>query len=192
MIYVDFFCLKTETFKMDVLLIFWKDAMFSKKDALKPILIFILIFVFVVAAGCGKKNKETKGTDKVRAQTEKKPSIKVTMTPVKTNQIPQKSSNRFPAFIKGTEHLEKYDSKPESCKTFCTIWCPLAAKCGMPVMHKPPACKKICYDPCTKGLLTKRFGDCIMKAKDCPHVKECFSALRSVIEKAHKKKANTK
>lgn len=167
-----------------------KVAMFSAKNTCRLILLFGFIFLFVVAGGCGNKGKGANDSGQSVSKTAKKPAIKVKMTPLKKSVKPQKGTARFAAFIKGTEHLEKFDKKPENCKTFCSIWCPLAAKCGMPVMHNPAGCKKICYDPCTKGLLAKSFASCVTKAKDCPDVKGCFKALRTKIEKTAKAPSN--
>lgn len=89
---------------------------------------------------------------------------------------------KIPPFLKKTDGLEKYDSSSESCKAYCQQWCPKAAKCKVKILSNVAACKKLCYDPCQKGMLPKKLGDCLVKADKCTEIKTCFADLRKEVQ----------
>ncbi|MBZ0270577.1 hypothetical protein K8I61_00960 [bacterium] len=69
--------------------------------------------------------------------------------------------------------VPKAVANEDSCRTFCTEWCPKAAKCRLGPFAKVQRCKLLCYDPCMAGLLPQAFVDCGAAADECDAVMSC-------------------
>jgi len=157
--------------------------------------IFMLGVSLVLFFGCSKKPAEKQAPAPQKAPAVESPVADVpAVAPAAKEEsagqpdVPKyaktrtnRNLSRIVPFFQNTKDMEKYDSSEESCRQFCKKWCPMAGDCSVPVMKKPQACKRLCYDPCTKGHLPKMLGDCLMNAGGCPQVKECFKQLRQTV-----------
>lgn len=139
--------------------------------------------------GCSKKNK-TQPRNNMAEQTQ----APRTGLFEENNKQPQhpfaegKTQPKMPnvdGFLKKTKNMEKYDSSDESCRKFCKIWCPKAARCKMNLMRKVSACKKLCYEPCTKGVIPKALAECFINTEQCSGIKDCFMDLKSQVPSGH-------
>ena len=148
------------------------------KKSYRVALIISLCLLVFVAMGCSRKADRKSDAP---AQAKKFAKAKGISKPFKGSQAPKPASpqkNLMAGFWQSTKDLEKYDTSEASCRDFCKAWCPMAVQCKISILKKPAACSKLCFTPCTKGLMPKSLGECLLKADKCPQVAKCFTALR--------------
>jgi len=165
----------------------------TRKTVMKNMFKFLLLIVIAISlistAGCSCEKKDP-GAEHMAppagsgGNTFGGPSNQNALKFKNVGKTKSPLANKLGPLLQKTMNLPKYKTSAEACKSFCEYWCPLAAKCNWKMMSKPVACHKLCVNPCTKGMLPKSFADCILGAKDCAKVKDCFTNLRNDIQNA--------
>jgi len=140
-----------------------------------PLITILLTAALVIGfASCGKERKpaESKAAAPAAAQ-----ALQATETPAQTPaegaSPAKKVEERFDKLGFLLKDVEKFPSDEKSCRAFCKVYCPHAAKCRIGALSKIQRCKPLCFDPCMKKIFPKNFVECTGKAADCNELREC-------------------
>jgi hypothetical protein len=154
---------------------------------------WVCVFLLVAAlhaVGCGKSKNTTETPKKT---TPEAVLSETSQAPDKAVPAPSPSPTPGQWMTKVGELVKNEDIFPADetrCRDFCKKYCPPASKCRIGKLTQIQKCKSFCYDPCLKGLLTKKFVECTEDSKSCPELKECnVEYLKLLREKTQKGKS---
>jgi hypothetical protein len=141
--------------------------------------IVVAVALTLLIVGCVNKNGSNENQPpNFQAQTFRPP------TDAPAAQGPAKGiASKLAPYSANQTGMAGYEATDDSCKNFCKNWCPKAARCKLSTMNNIAACKKLCFDPCKRGLVPKKLGLCLVKNDDCEKVRECFAKVRQAVVK---------